>query len=170
MATHADPHRFSRATAGGPATWGSFRLGYGSLDVLAPGFEWPLGEPGAPLVTTSVAVALVPALLGSAALSAPNAPLDAARLDIMPAGLWGRAESVRTVLRASAVAAAPLLFGWLADRLGGGADGVRWTFLIMLVPLACSGLVLLRAGRSYPRDTATAMAAAGHDGDRVTSG
>jgi MFS family permease len=93
----------------------------------------------APLVTTSVAVALVPALLGSAALSAPNAPLDAARLDIMPPGLWGRAESVRTVLRASAVAAAPLLFGWLADRLGGGADGVRWTFLIMLVPLACSG-------------------------------
>jgi MFS family permease len=124
----------------------------------------------APLVTTSVAVALVPALLGSAALSAPNAPLDAARLDIMPPGLWGRAESVRTVLRASAVAAAPLLFGWLADRLGGGADGVRWTFLIMLVPLACSGLVLLRAGRSDPRDTATAMAAAGHDGDRVTSG
>jgi predicted MFS family arabinose efflux permease len=46
------------------------------------------------LLTASVGIALVPALTGAAALSAPNAPLDAARLDIMPAGLWGRAESI----------------------------------------------------------------------------
>jgi predicted MFS family arabinose efflux permease len=111
-----------------------------------------------PLLTTSLLVALVPAVLGAAALSAPNAPLDAARLDIMPAGLWGRAESVRSVLRALAVAAAPLLFGWTADRLGGASDGVRSTFLIALVPLACSGIVLLRARRSYARDIASAAA------------
>jgi predicted MFS family arabinose efflux permease len=120
------------------------------------------------LLTASVAVALAPALAGAAALSAPNAPLDAARLDIMPAGLWGRAESIRGVLRAVAVAAAPLLFGWTADRLGGGADGIRWTFLIMLVPLASSGLVLLRARMTYPGDMATAVASDAAVGARST--
>ena len=61
---------------------------------------------------------LTPALwfdvAGAALLSAANPPLDAARLDIMPAGLWGRAESVRTVIRSLAQALAPLLFGGLA--------------------------------------------------------
>jgi MFS family permease len=109
----------------------------------------------APLVTTPVLVAFVPALFGAAALSAPNAPLDAARLDIMPPGLWGRAESIRGVLRALAIAAAPLLFGWTADQLGGG-DGIRGAFLIMLAPLACSSLVLWRATRTYPEEMATA--------------
>ena len=41
-------------------------------------------------------------VIGAALLSAANPPLDAARLDIMPAGLWGRAESTRTVLRSLA--------------------------------------------------------------------
>ncbi len=45
---------------------------------------------------------------GAALLSAANPPLDAARLDIMPAGLWGRAESTRTFLRSLAQALAPL--------------------------------------------------------------
>ena len=52
---------------------------------------------------------LTPALwfdvAGASLLSAANPPLDAARLDIMPAGLWGRAESVRTFLRSLAQAA-----------------------------------------------------------------
>ena len=54
---------------------------------------------------------LTPALwfdiAGAALLSAANPPLDAARLDIMPAGLWGRAESTRTVARSLAQALAP---------------------------------------------------------------
>ena len=41
------------------------------------------------------------------ALSAQNPPLDAARLDIVPALLWGRAEGVRTFLRTLAQAFAP---------------------------------------------------------------
>ena len=56
---------------------------------------------------------------GAALLSAANPPLDAARLDIMPAGLWGRAESTRTFLRSLAQALAPLLFGALADLIAG---------------------------------------------------
>ena len=58
---------------------------------------------------------LTPALwfdvAGASLISAANPPLDAARLDIMPAGLWGRAESVRTFLRSLAQALAPLVFG-----------------------------------------------------------
>jgi MFS family permease len=97
-------------------------------------------------------------VLGTAALSCGNPPLDAARLDVVPAGLWGRAEAIRTVLRSLAVTAAPLLFGWLAGSLGGGdrGEGLRLTYLIMLVPLCAAGLILLYARRTYPGDVAAA--------------
>lgn len=98
--------------------------------------------------------------LGGAAfsLAAINPPLDAGRLDIMHPSLWGRAEAVRTMLRQPAEASAPVLFGVLADNLfGGGQAGLRAAFLIMLVPLAVSVPVLLRARRTYPRDVATAV-------------
>jgi MFS family permease len=101
-------------------------------------------------------------------LSAQNPPLNAARLDIMPAPLWGRAEGVRTFLRTAAQALAPMLFGFTSDYVfGGGQHALRWTFLVMLVPLAVSALYLFRALRTYPRDVATA--AAFHD-DRTTGG
>jgi hypothetical protein len=90
-------------------------------------------------------------------LSAQNPPLDAARLDIMPALLWGRAESVRTLLRSLAQALAPLLFGAASDHVfGGGRSGLQWTFVVMLVPLAASAYLLFLARRTYPRDVATA--------------
>jgi MFS family permease len=93
------------------------------------------------------------------ALSAQNPPLDAARLDIMPALLWGRAEAVRTCLRAVAQALAPLLFGVFSDHLfGGGHTGLQWTFVIMLLPLAASAFLLFRALRTYPSDVASAAA------------
>jgi MFS family permease len=113
---------------------------------------------------------------GAALLSAANPPLDAARLDIMPAGLWGRAESVRTTLRSLAQALAPLLFGGLAELIAGifpaqtpigthagavspsEARGLEITFLIMLVTLAAGGVALLRARFTYARDVATAAA------------
>jgi len=123
---------------------------------------------------------LTPALwfdVGAAALlSAANPPLDAARLDIMPAGLWGRAESTRTFLRSLAQAFAPLLFGGLADLIAGiapeqtpvgthsgpisasAATGLRFSFLIMLGTLVWSGVYLLRARSTYARDLVTAAA------------
>ncbi len=135
------------------------------------------------------AILLVPGVLGSnltpalwfdvggaALLSAANPPLDAARLDIMPAGLWGRAESVRTVLRSLTQALAPLLFGGLADLIAGiateqapvgthpgivspgAARGLEITFLIMLGTLVAAGVFLFRATRTYPRDVASAAA------------
>jgi MFS family permease len=113
---------------------------------------------------------------GAALLSAANPPLDAARLDIMPAGLWGRAESVRTTVRSLAQALAPLLFGGLSDLIAGvfpkqappgthpgtvtpgDARGLEITFLVMLMTLAAGGIALLRARFTYAQDVATAAA------------
>lgn len=122
------------------------------------------------LLLTTVPTVLPLLVLAAGALAAPNPPLDAARLDVVPSGLWGRAEGVRTMLRQSAQAAAPLLFGLVADLLGGAATtgtqhhisaatsrALQETFLIMLVPLALTGLMLLRARRGYAADVATAI-------------
>jgi hypothetical protein len=73
--------------------------------------------------------------------------------------LWGRAEGVRTFLRTMAQALAPLLFGAVSDYVfGGGRNGLKWTFVVMLVPLAGSAVFLVRGLRTYPRDVATAAA------------
>ncbi|WP_170216067.1 MFS transporter [Asanoa ferruginea] len=100
--------------------------------------------------------------LGALCLAGANPPLGAARLDIVPAALWGRAESVRTVLQLAAEAAGPIAFGFTADELGGAGGrgaGLREAFLIMLVPLLLNGLLLLRARHTYRTDVATAAAA-----------
>jgi MFS family permease len=114
-----------------------------------------------PALVTHRALSAVPYLaIAALGLSAQNPPLNAARLDIMPPLLWGRAEGVRTLLRTAAQALAPLIFGGVADIVFGGGNGaLHWTFLVMLVPLGASSYVLFRAMRSYPRDVATAAAA-----------
>lgn len=110
-------------------------------------------------------------ILASAAVAAPNPAMDAARLDVIHSSLWGRAEGVRTVLRSIAIAIAPLLFGFVADQLGGSSPrleakglgyqasstGLQYTFLIMLVPMAIAGYVLLRARHRYPSEVASAL-------------
>src|SRR5581483_2698146 len=96
-------------------------------------------------------------------LGAQNPPLDAARLDIMPPFLWGRAEALRTMLRSIAMALAPLLFGAVSDHIfGGGRSGLQWTFIVMLVPLGASAWLLFKARRTYAQDVATAAAVAGY--------
>jgi MFS family permease len=114
-----------------------------------------------PALLTHHALGALPWLvLAAFGLSAQNPPLNAARLDIMPAALWGRAEGVRTFLRTSAQALAPVLFGAMSDHIfGGGKEALRSTFLVMLIPLVISTLYLFRAMRTYPRDVATAAAA-----------
>ncbi|MGI9185564.1 MAG: MFS transporter [Solirubrobacteraceae bacterium] len=131
-----------------------------------------------PLLTRSLVIGLPFLWLAGAALYGSNPPLDAARLDIMPHWLWGRAEGVRTLLRSLATAFAPLLFGFISDQFGHGGPashasgqaansrGITSAFLIMLVPLAAGGLILLRARRDYPRDVATAIAC--EAGNRVS--
>jgi MFS family permease len=131
------------------------------------------------ILTGSLMTALPFCFFGTALISAANPPLDAARLDIMPPGLWGRAESVRTFLRSIAQALAPLLFGGVSDLIAGfepqkapigthttgpistaTGDGLQITFLIMLVSLLAAGWFLWRARLTYPSDVATAGASA----------
>lgn len=132
------------------------------------------GRPLVAAVAASVAVVfLVPAFLthnalaalpyivvAAAGLSGQNAPIDSARLDIVPSWLWGRAEGVRTFVRTAAQAIAPLVFGFVSDSiLGGGTTGLYWTFVIMLVPLTASAVYLFFAAHHYPVDVATSAAA-----------
>jgi MFS family permease len=115
-------------------------------------------------------------MAGAALLSAANPPLDAARLDIVPSSLWGRAESVRTLARSLAQALGPLLFSLLADLIEGiapkpapigthtagglasSATGLEWSFLILLVTVAGAGWFMLRARHTYVPDIASAAA------------
>ena len=113
------------------------------------------------LFATAATSAVVWLMVAGFALSAQNPPLDAARLDIMPPQLWGRAEAIRTVLRGLAQALAPLLFGAVSDYVfGGGRFGLQWTFVLMLIPLAASAVLLFKALRTYPVDVASAAATA----------
>ncbi len=138
----------------------------GAAVLLVPGL---IGTKLTPAVWFDVA--------GASLIAAANPPLDAARLDIMPAGLWGRAESVRTVVRSLSQAVAPVLFGGLSSLIAGivpaqapvgthlrgavsasEARGLELTFLILLVTLAAAGYFLGRARHTYPVDVATAGA------------
>ena len=102
----------------------------------------------------------------------------------MPAGLWGRAESVRTFLRSLAQALAPLVFGGLSQLIAGivpaqapigthaggvspsEARGLEISFLILLVTLFAAGVFLARARFTYAQDVATAGASnQGRSGD-----
>jgi predicted MFS family arabinose efflux permease len=154
------------------------RRGYLEARVVVPAACY-LGA-AALLVPGVLGSRLFPALWfdlgGTALISAANPPLDAARLDIVPAGLWGRAEATRSFLRSLAQALAPLAFGGLADAIAGiapaqapigthpsaispsAATGLEFCFLIMLATLAAAGVFMLRARHPYAGDVATAAA------------
>ena len=122
-------------------------------------------------------------VLAAVAYGATNPPLDAARLDVVPSGLWGRAEALRTFLRSLLTALAPLTFGYVSSLFGGttgglggvvdgdtvqvgtrgtgltAAQGLQGSFLVMLVVLVVAGLLLVVLGvRTYPGDVATVAA------------
>jgi MFS family permease len=157
------------------------RRGYLNSRVWIPGVCYlaagVLLIPG--LVMTKLSPALWFDVAGASLISAANPPLDAARLDIMPAGLWGRAEGVRTFLRSLAQALAPLIFGEIAALVAGiatsnvhqqpigtknvaighgEASGLEVAFLILLVALFAGGIAMLKARYTYARDVATAGA------------
>jgi MFS family permease len=157
------------------------RRGYVNARILIPAVcLLAIGPVIAPAIAVRSAFIAVPVLtVGAVLLGAPNPPMDAARLDIMPSRLWGRAEAIRTMLRTLGEAAAPTLFGYVSQYVfatGAGASsassgtaantgGLEYTFLIFLVPLVVAGLLGLLALRSYPRDVATAQASEAAIGD-----
>lgn len=135
-----------------------------------------------------VAVAFIPGVLtGSPALSLPlfvlasfcagaaNPPVDAARLDIVPTRLWGRAEAVRTALRQTLQGLAPVIFGLVSAAFGGAAaglasgvdtsatkasssaaHGLELAFAILVLPLLVGAAALWRTRHSYLRETVAA--------------
>jgi MFS family permease len=112
------------------------------------------------LFTRSAVTALPYVILAAVMLSAQNPSIGAAQLDIMPPWLWGRAAGVQNLVRTAAQALAPVLFGAVSQYVfGGGTSGLRWTFVVMLVPLSASAVFLYGASRRYPADVATAGAA-----------
>ncbi|QEC48238.1 MFS transporter [Baekduia soli] len=112
------------------------------------------------LALPSLAAAAPAYVLASATLEGPHPPLDAARLDVVPGSLWARAEGVRTLLRNLSQAAGPVMFGGLVDLLGHGGGRLGLAFAMMVLALMAAGAVLLLSCRWYPRDAATAAAAA----------
>jgi predicted MFS family arabinose efflux permease len=108
-------------------------------------------------LVSSLAVALPFLVVAAALLTAPIAPLEAARMDVVHPQLRGRAEGARMVARVVAQAAAPLVFGVLSSTLGqGGAEGLQLSFLLLLPLLAASSICLMIATRHYPREVAAA--------------
>jgi MFS family permease len=123
---------------------------------------------------------LTPALwfdvIGAGLISAANPPLQAARLDIVPAGLWGRTSSLLTTVRSLSQALAPLAFGGVSQLIEGivpkqapigthphapshtATTGLQVSFLIMLAALVAAGVLLFRARATFPSDVATAAA------------
>jgi hypothetical protein len=67
--------------------------------------------------------------------------------------LWGRAEAVRPVLRSSADAIAPVLFGVISESVFVGPRALEYTFLLMLITMFAAGAVVLTIGRrTFPGD------------------
>jgi predicted MFS family arabinose efflux permease len=121
------------------------------------------------LIAPSLLIGIPLYFLGTGAITAANPPLDAARLDVIPSRLWGRAEGVRTLLRQAATAAAPLVFGIVAELLGTGGrinllgagsgssrGNMQGAFLVMLGALGLSGVVLAIGRRHFAQDVAAA--------------
>lgn len=80
-------------------------------------------------------------------LIAPQAPMNAARADVLHPNLRGRGTSLDIVLQSSSGAIAPVVVGFLAD-----AYGLRTAFLVMVPLMAISGLILLVAIATYVRE------------------
>jgi MFS family permease len=124
------------------------------------------------VLTESLVVAVPFFLLAGFCIAVPNPGLDAARLDIMPSRMWGRAEAVRSFLRSALQSMAPLVFGFVSTFFGGkesglgasggthgmsaDAVGLPPTFLLMLVALLAAAGIAWKGRRPYPIDIAAA--------------
>ncbi len=127
------------------------------------------------LLSPNLLIAIPLLAVAAGFVAAPQPPLDAARLDVVPSRLWGRAEAVRSLARNLLQSFAPLLFGYVSVSFGGprssptGATGhashqaqaaagrgLEYTFIIMLAPMLVGGVLLLLTRHTYLVDVATA--------------
>jgi predicted MFS family arabinose efflux permease len=110
------------------------------------------------ILTTDIILGTTLLTFAVGALAAANPSIDAARLDVVHFGLWGRGEAGRMALRGVLEGGAPILFGLMSNWLGGGETGLERTFLVMLIPLFVAASLAIPARHTYPRDLATADA------------
>ena len=105
-------------------------------------YWWLLGFPLFFLTFTlgNTPVMLVCFAFAAMCLIAPQAPLNAARADVLHPRLRGRGTSLDIILQGSASAIAPIVVGILSD-----VYNLRTAFLIVLPLMLLSGLVLLIA-------------------------
>ena len=113
---------------------------------------------GVSLLCPTVGPAALFLFLGATVLGAAGPCLDAVRLDIVPAGMRGRAEAARGLLMLASSALGPVTFGLVATAFGGRGGGLalRDAFLVMLGPLAAGAVVLLGAAGPYEEDAVAA--------------
>jgi branched-chain amino acid transport system ATP-binding protein len=107
---------------------------------------------GFPLFLLTFTLGNTPLMLVSFAfaamcLIAPQAPLNAARADVLHPSLRGRGTSLDIVLQSSASAVAPVIVGVLADLYS-----LRTAFLVMTPLMLLSSLILFVAIATYVRE------------------
>jgi len=132
---------------------GSVRLSRAALAYVLTALLWLPA-----LFVTSLAVALPFLVLGSAALAATIPTLDAVRIDVVPPGLRGRTEAVRTLVRAVAEGGAPLVFGLITQAVGDDDRGLQLSFLVALPTLVAAAVLLRVAVSRYDADRARVVA------------
>jgi MFS family permease len=129
--------------------------------------------PGA--LSNALALSMPIFFLAAFCVGAANPPVDAARLDIVPSRLWGRAEAVRTALRQVLQGSAPLVFGLVSQGFGGGgaglstgvdtsgatasaaaAHGLQMAFVVLAIPILIGGGALWSCRRAYLREIVAA--------------
>lgn len=132
--------------------------GWVSARIIVAGFALLLSvlafAPGIGFRQIWISMALL--AVGSFFLGTANPTISAARLDLMVPRMWGRSEAGSNAVRSVLQGGAPLVFGIVSERLGGGLSGLTWTFLIMLIPVLIAAALAIPASRTYPRDVATA--------------
>lgn len=146
--------------AGGRLSEHLLRKGKADARILVAAVALAASVPilGVAIWTSSALLGIGLLTIGAGVMSAAIAPIDAARLDIVHPRMWGRAEAGRMALRSTFEGGAPLLFGAMSGWLGGGQNGLMWTFLIMLVPMLLASFLGVSARKTYLRDVATAAA------------
>jgi ABC-type branched-subunit amino acid transport system ATPase component/sugar phosphate permease len=92
-------------------------------------------------------VMLIIFALAAACLIAPQAPMNAARADVLHPRLRGRGTALDIVVQSLCGAIAPVLVGVLADRYS-----LRTAFLVTVPLMGLSGLILLTATATYVRE------------------
>jgi MFS family permease len=111
--------------------------------------------------STNLALAAPLMFLGGIFLTLPVAPADAMVADVTPAGLRGRAYSLRSIVRALS-SFGPVVVGLASSALADGGfsrgDALRWALVGLTPVYAIGGLVMLFCVRTYPADMAFALA------------